>query len=139
MTFLHEGAGPEVNQLQLPGLQVHQDVLILDIAVEDSGSVAGKHRLRNLLEEVPRYFLLYDSFLRNVVEHILGVGRMLQDEDEGVLPLEVLDEPDYSLYSLYCVQQAEFHGNTATVKSVPVDDLAPCHMFDGHCPVITPH
>ena len=41
-------ARPEVNQLQIKCLQIHEKILVLDVSVDDSLPVAGQHRLHNL-------------------------------------------------------------------------------------------
>ena len=46
--LLEEGAGAEVDELELEGLGVHQQVLILDVPVDDALPVAGQHRLHHL-------------------------------------------------------------------------------------------
>ena len=45
---LEEGAGPEINQLQLERLEVHQKVFILDVSVDDSLAMTSQNRLDNL-------------------------------------------------------------------------------------------
>ena len=43
-----EGAGTEINQLQLERLEVHQEVFILDVPVDDSLAVTSQNSLDNL-------------------------------------------------------------------------------------------
>ena len=46
--ILKESSRPEIYQLQLEMLQIHEDVFILDVAVYDPGNVAGSDSLHNL-------------------------------------------------------------------------------------------
>ena len=43
-----KGAGTEINQLQLERLEVHQEIFILDVPVDDSLAVTSQNSLDNL-------------------------------------------------------------------------------------------
>ena len=45
---LEEGPGPEINQLQLERLEVHQEVFILDVPVDDALAVTSQNSLDDL-------------------------------------------------------------------------------------------
>ena len=46
--FFVEGARAEVNELELAGLEVDQQVLVLDVSVDDASPVAGQDGLHHL-------------------------------------------------------------------------------------------
>ena len=82
--LLEQGAGPEVYELEVAGDEVHQNVLVLDVAVDDALVVARHHRLHDLPEEVPRQTLLQIFLLCDEVEHVSALAGPLQHVDEGV-------------------------------------------------------
>ena len=85
---LEKSPAAEVYQLQLAGLEIDEDVLILDVSVDDAGAVAGDNCLNHLSEEVSSNLLVQAPFLTDVVEHVHTVTGMLQYVDEGVVSFE---------------------------------------------------
>ena len=69
--LLVERPGAEVDQLELAGLEVDQQVLVLDVPVDDPPAVAGQDRLHHLPEEAPCQLLLKNSLLGDEVEQVL--------------------------------------------------------------------
>ena len=90
------GAGAEVDELELEGLEVDQQVLVLDVPVDDALPVAGDHRLDDLPEEVPRELLLEEALLGDEVEEVLAGLGPLHDDDVGVVALEAVDQLDHA-------------------------------------------
>ena len=133
---LQEGAGAKVDKGQLAGLHVNQDVFILDVTVDDALAVAGEDGGGDLAEEVLGELLLDSSLLRDEVKQVLGVGRLLHDVDEGVGPLEEVEEPDDSADGLDAVQELQLQRNPATVQARPLRHLVPRHVPDGHLPLV---
>ena len=66
------GARPEVDELELARLEVHDEVLVLEVAVHDALAVAGEHGLHHLAEEAPSELLLQHPLLRDQVEQVLA-------------------------------------------------------------------
>ena len=66
------GARPEVDELELARLEVHDEVLVLEVAVHDALAVAGQHGLHHLAEEAPSELLLQHPLLRDQVEQVLA-------------------------------------------------------------------
>ena len=69
--LLVERPGAEVDQLELAGLEVDQQVLVLDVPVDDPPPVAGQDCLDHLPEEAPRQLLFKNSLLGDEVEQVL--------------------------------------------------------------------
>jgi len=95
------GARPEVDELELARLEVHDEVLVLEVAVHDALAVAGQHGLHHLAEEAPSELLLQHPLLRDQVEQVLGGCGSLHDVDEGVRALVEVQELDDPLNVLH--------------------------------------
>ena len=57
---LEQGAGAKVDKLEPEGLEVDEEVLVLDVPVEDPLPVAGNHRLNHL--HIEGFSLLFYYF-----------------------------------------------------------------------------
>ena len=68
---LKETAGAEVDQLDLEGVQVDQDVLVLDVPVGDAESVALDHGVNDGSEELPGHLLSQGAHVGDVVKQVL--------------------------------------------------------------------
>ena len=66
------GARPEVYELELAGLEVHDEILVLEVAVHDALAVAGQHGLHHLAEEASGQLLLQHPLLRDQVKQVLA-------------------------------------------------------------------
>ena len=66
------GARPEVDELELARLEVHDEILVLDVAVHDTLAVARQHGLHHLAEEAPGQLLLQHPLLRDQVKQVLA-------------------------------------------------------------------
>ena len=61
--ILKESSRPKIYQLQLEMLQIHEDVFILNVAVDDSGKVAGNDSLHNLKHDTWNIFTVHQKYL----------------------------------------------------------------------------
>ena len=68
--------------------------------------------ITNLSEEVPGQLFVHDSLLGDEVEKIFTRLRPLHDDDEGVVPLEVVDQLHHALHAGHAVHQANLHGDS---------------------------
>ena len=95
-SVLEVRAGSKVDELELVGLEVDQQVLVLDVPVDDPGRVARDDRLDDLAEEVAREPLLEHALLSDEVKEVLAGRGLLHHVDEGVVELVVVEESDDS-------------------------------------------
>ena len=114
--FFVEGARAEVDQLELAGLEVDQQVLVLDVSVDDASPVASQDGLNHLPEEASGQLLFKNSFLGDEVKEVLSRGWSLHDKDEGVWSLKEVEELDHSLNILDAVQQLQLKWDSPTVE-----------------------
>ena len=128
--FFIEGARAEVDQLELAGLEVDQQVLVLDVSVDDPSPVAGQDGLDHLPEEAASQLLFEDSLLGDEVEEVLSRGGPLHHKDEGVRSLEEVEELDHSLDILDAVQQLQLKWDSPTVELQRKNVLIPMTITD---------
>ncbi len=110
------GAGPKVDELQVEAFQVHQQVLVLDVTVDDAAAVAGDDGLNHLAEEAAGQLLLQHPLLSDVVKEVLAGLRPLHDNDVGVMALKTVNQPDHSRQTGDGTHQANLHGDTLTIN-----------------------
>jgi len=67
-------AGPEVNKLDVEALQIHQNVLVLDVPVENPGVSALDHGLNNLTEHSLGKVLWQRPFIGYKIEQVLAIN-----------------------------------------------------------------
>ena len=98
---VHFWAGSEIDDLDFVCSGVDQDVLVFDVAMNNSGGVHLIDGGHDLLEDELGQVLLDGTGIRNEVEQIFarpgpGRGRAhpLHDDHEAVRKLEVVDQPD---------------------------------------------
>ena len=92
--LLDKSPAPKVNESESPGLEIYQDILVLDVSVCDPESVAPGHGVDDGPQEPPGYVLSQGAHLCNVIEQVDAVAWPLQDIDEGVSPLKEVVESD---------------------------------------------
>jgi len=71
--------GPEVNQLGVEGVEVHENVLVLDVPVEDSAVSAVDDSLDNITEHVAGELFWERSVLGYKIEEVLAVYSLHDD------------------------------------------------------------
>ena len=113
---LQIGAGPEVNELEVEGLEVDQEVLILDVPVDDSLPVASNDSLHHLAEKVPCHLLLKHALLSDEVKEVLAWGGLLHHVDEGVLALVEVQQLDDSGHRLNVGEKLQLQGNSLSIE-----------------------
>ena len=115
-SVLHEGARAKVDELELAGPHVDQEVLVLDVAVDDALPVAGDHRLHDLPEVGARHLLLERALFRDVVKQVLAVGGALHHVDERVLLLVKVYDPDDARHRLHRMEKLQLERNPPSVQ-----------------------
>ena len=108
VVILHEGSAPKVDQIQLSSFEIHEDVFIFDVSVDDPGGVAGEDCLDHLAEEVGRHLLVQAALLTDVVEHVLARVGPLHHNDIGVNSFEKIKDFHSSLNILNGQHQCNF-------------------------------
>jgi len=110
---LEEGAATEVDELELAGGQVDDDVLVLDVAVQDAAVVAVSHGLQHLTEKLPSQILGQELSFCDEVKEILRRLRTLQHQHVAVgqlVPVEELD--DAAEPGAHLLQEHNLHRHT---------------------------
>ena len=135
--LLEQRARPKVDELEVAGDEVHQDVLVLDVAVDDALVVARHHRLHDLPEEVARQTLLQTPAVRDHIKQVFRLLGALQHEDEAVRALVEVHQLDDPLHALHGQQQLQLHGHLLAAVGGPLGHLVPGHVLDGHVGAVT--
>lgn len=102
--FLDKGPGTEIDKLQIKSLEIHQQVFIFDISVDNPFRVARSDRLDHLTEEVARQMLLEHAFLRDKVKEIFARFRSFHDYEERIVALKAVEDFDNSRTSVDLLQ-----------------------------------
>ena len=89
-------AAAEINQTQLVGLGVDENVFIFDVPVDDALFVAAKHAQEDLSEEALGQPLGKVSGIGDVVKEILAVVKPLHDQEKTIRHLEEVQKFDHS-------------------------------------------
>merc|ERR550517_990885 len=92
--FLGEAGRSKVYESELKIVQVHHEVLIFNVSVNNPGITAGDHCVNNLLEKQSSNFLLQASVVSDVVEQIHVLGRLLHHVDKGIFSLVEIQQFD---------------------------------------------
>ena len=94
--FLNEGAGAEIDKLQVESLEIHQQVFIFDISVDNPFYMTSHDRLDHLTEEVARQTLLEHAFFGDKVKEVLARFGSFHDDQERVVTFEAVEDLDDS-------------------------------------------
>ncbi|CAN7978487.1 unnamed protein product, partial [Ixodes persulcatus] len=129
--------GPEVDEVHGERLEVHENVLVLDVAVDDYGFVTGQHALNDLLEEEPGQRLFEHALLGDVVEQVLDGLWPLHDEDKGIGPLVPVEETNDAGYVGHLEQQVDLEGHPLTVQRGPFGHLLSRDVLDGDRQIVS--
>ena len=111
----HVGSGAEVDELQVQSAEVHQQVLILDVAMDDALGVAGDDGLHHLAEKVAGQLLLELPVLGDEVKQVLARRRLVHNVDEAVVALVKVEQADHSGDHLHLGQELQLQWDSSTV------------------------
>ena len=123
-------ARPKVDQLQLERRQIHEHVLVLDVAMNDAVLVNGVRRLDNLSEEVARNWLGQRALVCDVVEEIDGWHGPLHDEDEAVGTLKVFEKSYDARDIVDLLHQSDLHRDSSTILRLCIKTIDNCNIID---------
>ena len=85
-----ESAGTEIDELDLAGLEINENILILHVPVQHTHGCAVLHSLNYLPEQKPSRALTHHTLPRDVVEEIDVLLGPLHDYVEVVVVLEIV-------------------------------------------------
>lgn len=109
---LEEGPRAEVDEFDLSGPQVHQQVLVLDVSVDDATGVAVSHGLQHLQEEAARRRLVQRAALRDVIKQVLPRLWTLHHHQPAVRTLPPVQQPHHATKrSAHLLQQHDLQRN----------------------------
>jgi hypothetical protein len=84
----------EIDEFEIESFKIDQKILVLDVSMDDSFSVASQNCFDNLSEKVSGQLLFQDALLGDEVEEVFAAGGLLHDVDEGVVTLVEVEESD---------------------------------------------
>ena len=128
--LLEECSRAEVDELELSGGEVHQQVLILDVSVHDALAVARQHCVHNLAEEITRQLLVQNPLFCDEVKKIFRVRRSLENVDETVTALIKVNQLNHSLNVLHRAEKLQLQRNSLALKLGPLCNFGLGHMLD---------
>lgn len=78
------GATSKINEMNTAILPLDHDVLVLDVSMEDSKGFAFSYDVDHLVEYPACFFLAECPFLRDIVEEITTIGRIVHDDEKSI-------------------------------------------------------
>jgi len=129
-------AGAEIDQLQLSGMHVDQQVFILNVSVNDALGVASGDCLNNLAHQKSCCWLCQILFLGDKVEKIHRIGGSFHNIYQGVVEDEIVDKVDDPVNILKKRQKLQLHGNFILVDHTPILYSFLGYMFDGYGKIV---
>jgi hypothetical protein len=115
-TVAHEGSGSEVDQFEIEGVEVDQEIFVLDVPVDHTLTVAGQNRLHHLAEKVASHRLLQHALLRDEIKQIFARFGSLHDNYKGVVALKAVQDLDHSGATVDFSEQADFQWNWSSIN-----------------------
>ncbi len=106
----------KVNELDLVASHVDKNVLILDVSVNNTGTMNVHGGCHQLDEEIACLLLRQGALLRDVVEQILHRLWTLEDENEAVGLLIVAKKLDDTLDVAHFLEQTDLHWHYMTIQ-----------------------
>jgi hypothetical protein len=82
--LLDEGAGAEVNEAELPGLKVHEQVLVLEVTMDYAVTMTSNDGGHNLPKELDSKLLVQGTLLCDKIKEVLGVHRLFKHLDKRI-------------------------------------------------------
>ena len=116
---LVECGGTEVDESQPAGVELNEQVLVLEVAVHHATVVHVERHLNHLPQEVARRRLGQRSSLCDVVEQVDGVVGPFQHQHEAVWPVVVVEQRDDACDVSDFQQQRHLLRNQLTVDLKP--------------------
>jgi hypothetical protein len=109
------GTGPEVYQPDTSRVQVDDDILVLDVAMDDPGFVHTRHGLDDAPEHGPCVRLRHGASLRDKVEQIDKRRRALQDEHVAVRTAVEVEKMQDAWNGGNATEEMYLHGNRLAI------------------------
>ena len=111
----HVSTRAEVDEFECACLELDENVLILDVAVDDARPVYGDDCVHDLGEEVAGSLLAQGTLLRDVIKQVFyGVGS-LHHNDETVRFLKVLQHLNNTGHMRHFLQKAHLQRDNMTI------------------------
>ena len=100
--IMKKGAGTKIDKFGAAPAEVHQDVLILDVTMDNSTGVAVPNGCHYLGKEAAASAFAQRALLCDVVKEILGRKRPLEDQHEALWCLKPVKQADHTRVSTAC-------------------------------------
>ena len=131
--------GPEVNQLGVEGVQVHEDVLVLDVPVQDPAVSAVDHSLNNITEHFAGKSFRQRPLLGYKIKKVLAINS-LHNNVIAVRVINVVQDPDHTGDILYLLHESDFCRNVCLDFIIILISSVFYHFFNCHLEAVTePH
>ena len=125
-----EGAGAEVDQLELAGVEIYEDVLVFNVAVNDAALMNCDYGFDDLSEEASRMVLRQHAVISDVVEQILTMSGALHNQNVTVVLLEVIQQFDGTRNMRHLFQKRGFQWNNFAVHFHQIIDFVFTDVLD---------
>jgi len=122
--------GTEVNQLDVVGVHVHENVFVLDVPVEDAAVSAVDDSLDNLTEHVLGKMFRERSVLGYKIEQVLAMY-FLHDNVITICVVNIIQDLDDALHILNLLHQSHFSGNVCLIIIILIS-IVFYHFFNRH-------
>jgi len=105
----------EIDEFEIESFKIDQKILVLDVSMDDSFSVASQNCFDNLSEKVSGQLLFQDALLGDEVEEVFAAGGLLHDVDEGVVTLVEVEESDDAADRLNLWKEFQFQRHPVSI------------------------
>jgi len=124
-TVVQQRGRAEVDEADVAGVQVDDDVLVLDVEVDDAGVAHRAQRRDDAREHRPRVGVVERAAPRDVVEQVLAARRPLDDQHVSVSTPEVVDQVQHARNAGDLPQQRHLLGHQLSVSLKRFNDVQP--------------
>lgn len=115
-SILQESTGSEIHDPGGQVFKIHENVLVFDVPVYDTGLVTPDDGLDHLVEKHTGQFLVQKHFFRDVVVQIFDGFRSLHDDDEGIKTLVIIQQFHHTFHVAHFLQQTDLDRHRPSVQ-----------------------
>lgn len=123
--------GTEVYQLGVVSVEVHEDVFVLDVSVEDAAVSAVDDSGDNLTEHVSGKIFRERPVLGYKIEQVLAMY-FLHDNVITICVVNIVQDLDHALHVLNLLHKSHFSGNVSLILIIILISIVFYHFFNRH-------
>jgi len=121
--------GPEVDQLDVEGVEVHENILVLDVPVEDAAVSAVDDSLDNITEHVAGELFRERPVLGYEIEEVLAVY-FLHDDVITICVVNIVQDLDHALNILDLLHESHFSRNVCLILIIILISIVFYHFLN---------